>query len=280
MVESIIINNSYSLSPENGFYLQGIEGLGYKTNYSVNAILSRHGARLGNSVYQHKNISIALQVVGQDVPDLIAKRSALYKYLTVDNYSENDKIKFEFVLSNNQILELYGSIKEVDNPISVGNVTSSPLRISLETEFPFLTTKQLYEIEIPIALGGGAAVPMEIPLDFSVGAATYKTVAQGGNVFSYPIIRFNGSLTNPVLTDVVNGQTLAIADTITSGHFYEIDTFERTVIDDTGTNQLDKQSGEFLVIPASDENRFSLTTDNSLEEGYVTITFPYSYVSI
>lgn len=279
MIKKIVISDELELTPPN-YMLQTIDGLGYSTKYSMNEILSRHGARLGNSVFRNKVVNIGLSVYGTTIAEHIAKRNDLYKYLTVDNYSTDDKISLEFVRSDNLSLVLSGVLRDVNNPIGVGMTVESMINFSLETEFPFLKSKQLYSVIVPVATDGGAAVPMEIPLDMTAGASSFAIVPNGGNIFSYPTIRIYGPATNPILEDVLNDREMSFQVTLGSGDWYEIDTFERTVVDQTGANKLDELIGDFLIVPASTENQFRLLTDSSLETGYAQIIYPYTYVSI
>lgn len=281
MVKKIIIGNELELTPENGYFLQAINGLGYKTRYSVNQILSRHGAKLGDAVFDHKQVRIALEVYGETPAGLLEKRNDLFKYLTINNYSTNDKIKFAFLLSNNQELYIEGVINDVDPALNVNTFVESPVSIILETEYPFLRSQKLYQVTVPIAIGGGASVPMAIPLDFTVGSSSsFTLVPNGGNVFSYPVIRLNGALEDPVLTDVLSGKSISFVIDMAEGEYLDIDTFNRTVIDEAGANKLDLMAGDFLVIPARDDNQFRLTTGDSEDTGHASIVYPYTYVAI
>ena len=282
MVTKTIINSalgSLELTPENGYNVQTISNIGYGTKYSISDILSKHGVKLGNALFKNKVFSIGIVIVGTSVVDLIEKRALLYKYLTVDNYSNDDKIQFEFVMANGQSLLLSGILKDLTDDLTTDQINASPINFVIETEYPFLVSKQQYQIRIPIATGGGGAVPMTIPLDMSAGAANYTPISNGGNVFAYSTMRFTGLLTNPVIMDVLKSKSLALAATISGGAYYDIDTYQRTVLDNVGNNKLDKLTGEFLVINPG-ENRFKLSTDNAGDTGYVDVTYAYHYVSI
>ena len=282
MVTKTIINSalgSLELTPENGYNVQTISNIGYGTKYSISDILSKHGVKLGNALFKNKVFSIGIVIVGTSVVDLIEKRALLYKYLTVDNYSNDDKIQFEFVMANGQSLLLSGILKDLTDDLTTDQINASPINFVIETESPFRVSKQQYQIRIPIATGGGGAVPMTIPLDMSAGAANYTPISNGGNVFAYSTMRFTGLLTNPVIMDVLKSKSLALAATISGGAYYDIDTYQRTVLDNVGNNKLDKLTGEFLVINPG-ENRFKLSTDNAGDTGYVDVTYAYHYVSI
>lgn len=279
MVNKIIIADSLSLSPENGYSVQEIASIGYSTKYSISDILSKHGVKIGNALFRNKAFSVNLLVSGNSSDQLISRRKLLFQYLSVKNYSPDDKIKFEFQLSNNLNLLIYGVIKDVADNINSDLINATEINFVIETEYPFFVTKKQYQVTIPVSEGGGCAIPMAIPLDMSIGAIVGAFVSSGGNVFSHPVIKLIGPLTNPVITDTTNGRTLSLQATIASDDYYLIDTYERTVLDKNNSNRLDKMSGEFLVINPG-ENFFKLLTDSGFDTGFVEVIYPYSYVSL
>ncbi len=279
MVNKIIINSVFELSIANGYFLKAVKNIGYSTKYSISDILSKHGVKIGNSLFKNKAFSIDLTILGASPEDLLAKRAALYKYLTVDNYQENDKITFEFVLANNQSLILSGVLKDLSDDIDSEILVASPVNFVIETEYPFLTSKQQYLVSIPITKGGGGGVPMSIPFNMSIGTQFYTSLSNGGNVFAYPIYKFYGALTNPVILDTLLNKSMSLTATLNSNSIYTVDTYDRTVIDEAGNNKLDKISGDFLIL-RPDENRFKLSTDNVGDTGHVDVIYSYHYVSI
>lgn len=279
MVKSVLIANALNLTQENGYYIQSVQNLGYSTKYSVSDILQKHGVKIGNVLFKNKSFSITLVVLGTSFADLENKRSALFQYLSVNPYSEDDKIAFEFTLLNNQVVTLSGVIKQVNSDVSKDDMLATVVNFVVETEYPLLLSKQSYQQNIGISIGGGAAVPMEIPLDFTAGAALYTTVTNGGNVFAFPVFKIYGQLTKPVLTDVLNSVSMSLDMTIASGDWIEIDTYNRTIVDQDGNNQLDKLLDDFLRLMVG-VNNFQLLSDDAGDDGYIEVTWQYHYVSI
>lgn len=279
MVKSILIDDNLNLTQENGYYLQEVKNLGYTTKYSFSNILQKHGAKIGNVLFKNKAFSITLLVVGSSFSDLTNKRSALFQSLTVNPYNTNDKINFEFTLMNNQVVTLSGVVKDVNSDISNENLLATSINFVIETEYPFLKSKINYQQIFNIAVGGGATIPMSIPLDFSKGETQYSTLTNGGNVFAFPIFKFYGKLTNPVLIDIDNSKSMSISETIANNNYYIIDTYERTVLDSLGNNKLNKLTGDFLFLMVG-ENHLKLLTDDTGDNGYIKVIWNYHYVSI
>ena len=166
------------------------------------------------------------------------------------------------------------------SPANNETVGASQINFMIETEKPFFLSETIYQKTVIVTKGGGCAVPMTIPLDMSKGSTGYTNLIGGGNAFTYPVFRFVGQLTNPVLTHISSAKTMSLtATTIGAGTYIEFDTYNRTVLDNTGANKLDKMAGDFLVIQP-DNNNFSLATDNAGDTGYILVTYQDAYATI
>lgn len=276
MVTKVVIDNILQID-NTKFLLQGIDGIGSKTKYTVNELLSRHGAKLGNAVYENKQMALVIKVVGSTLGEMLANRDELLSYLSVKPYDQDDSRKFTFHLADSRKLFIQGVVKEVDIKLQARDTFATVIRVAIESYYPFFLSEQEYQITMNITQGGGAEVPMEVPLDMTQGATGYQQITNGGNVFTYPTIKFVGNLTNPVLLDVTNNKSLTLAHTLTgTGENITVDTFERTAIDELGNNVLDDMTGDFLIIGAGDNN-FSLSTDTPSENGQAIITYRYAY---
>lgn len=278
MISKIVIG-TLELKPENGYFIQAIRDIGYKTKYPIASVLNIHGSKLGNAYFEGKTIMVELEVGGTTPSDFIAKRTALFEKLTLQEFGE-DYIDFEFYLADGKILVARGIIKDVSANLGVGDITHGAISFTFEMEEPFFKSKQLYSVEFNITKGGGASVPMTIPLDFSIGSDGYVDVYNGGNIFIFPKITFSGVLTNPRLDNLTSGKYIALTMALAaSANTVEIDTFDRTVIDETGANKRDKVLGDFFVLNIG-SNQLRLSSDNALEDGKVKIEYQYYYISI
>jgi len=277
MITKLIIDN-LELSPENGYFIQAVKDLGYKTKYPVASILYLHGVKIGDLFFENKALAVELKIGALTISDLIEKRSKIYEKLTLKEYGD-DKITIEFHLGNNLILEAKGVVKDVNSDLEVDNLTTCDLSFTLELEEPFLKSKQTYEVSFGITKGGGASVPMEIPLSMTQGSSGFSIVNNGGNIFAFPEIYFYGQLTNPVLLNKTTNKSISFNQTITSGNHIYVDTYNRIVVDNLGNNKRDKMSGDFVILEKG-ENQFTLSSDVPTETGFVKLIYKYFYISI
>ena len=74
--------------------------------------------------------------------------------------------------------------------------------------------------------------------DTNIGSSQIFPI--GGNWQTYPVIRINGPITNPTITNTTTGEVIAITATISAGAYYDIDLSygAKTVVDNTGTNRI------------------------------------------
>lgn len=74
--------------------------------------------------------------------------------------------------------------------------------------------------------------------DTNIGGT--QTITIGGNWFAFPVIRINGPITNPTITNNNNGQSIALTTTITAGNWIELDLSygKKTVVDNGGINRI------------------------------------------
>lgn len=277
MIKTIKIND-LELSPDNGYFLQAIKDLGYKTKYPVGKVLYFHGVKIGDVFFENKLLAFEIIIAGNNLNQLIERRNELIKRLTIKEY-EKDLITIEITLINNTKIKAEGYLKEVNTDLSKDDFLTSSVDFILELEEPFLKSSQSYEMNFNITKGGGCEIPMAIPLDLSKGSEGFITVFNGGNIFSYPKIYFYGQLTNPVLINKTINKSISLNLTINNDDYVYIDTYNRIVIDKNNNNVRDKLNGDFLILEKG-ENQFVLLSDNSLETGYVKLNYNYFYISI
>ena len=270
MITKIVLED-LELTPENGYFLQNLSDLGYKTKYSVAKVMQNHGAKIGDVYFENRVMPFEYIVGGQTIADFITRRDALYTRLMVKQY-EPDNLNVDIYLANGRVVRLTGVVQDVSAPLSVDNISSGTVSFILESELPFFLSKQIYQLDIPITKGGGAAVPGPIPMNLNAGSSGSASVSNGGTTFAFPSIYLYGPLTNPVLRNKTLGKELAINATIASGAYYSVN-------DDVGNNKRDKMTGDFLIIDKG-ENLFSLATDSPSDTGYVRLIYQYPYISL
>jgi len=267
------------LTPENGYLITAIEDLGYKTKYVASSILYLHGSKLGDAYFQNRTLAFELIVGGDTASQKVENKNNLFKILTISEHS-NDLLRVEITINNSYTVYINGIVREVISPQVAGQIFHSAISFVMETESPFFKDINTYSTTINLTKGGGGAIPMAIPFAMNAGSTGYTPINNGGNVFVFPKVYFYGQMTNPVLTNITTGKSISLAVTLaTVANYYVIDTYERTVLDESGVNKRDKMTGDFLTL-LTGNNDFQLLTDNPAETGYVQIVYENYYIGL
>lgn len=270
---------SLELTPENGYLVTAVEDLGYKTKYVSSSILYLHGSKLGDAYFQNRTLAFELIVGGDTVSQKVANKNALFNALTISEHN-NDLLRVEITINNSYTVYTNAVIKEVLSPQTAGEIYHSVISFVMETESPFFKDINSYLTTINLTKGGGGAIPMAVPFTMNTGSTGYSQINNGGNVFVFPKFYFYGELTNPVLTNITTGKSISLAVSLaTEANYYVIDTYERTVLDESGVNKRDKMTGDFLTL-LTGNNDFQLLTDNPAETGYVQIVYENYYIGL
>lgn len=277
MITKIVLED-LTLDPSNGYFLQRLADLGFKTKYPVAKVMQTHGAKIGDVFYENRIMPLEFQVGGATTEEFIARRDALFTRLKIKQY-DPDELNVDFYLANGRVVRLTGVVRDVSAPITVDNITIGTVSFTLECETPFFLSAQIYQIDIPITKGGGTPVPTPVPVNMTSGSGGSALVSNGGTTFAFPMIYLYGPLTNPVLRNKTLSKELSIAATISGGDYYSIDTYDHIVKDNAGNNKRDKMSGDFLIIDVG-ANQFALSTDTPSETGFARLIYQYPYISL
>lgn len=126
---------------------------------------------------------------------------------------------------------------------------------------------------------GGLVVPtggLSVP---SGGLSIPATVIQddalainGGNVVAYPIIRIDGTVANPIITNDSTGEQMRISLTVGAGDYLEIDTFRKSVKLNGVTDRIAYVKGDWLTMKIGD-NVFRYQGNTYHSDSEITISW-------
>lgn len=124
---------------------------------------------------------------------------------------------------------------------------------------------------------GGLDVPMPVP--FSVGSSVFDTsmaITYEGSWETYPRLRINGPITNPLIRHIELGLNLHFEGSITTGDYWDIllDSAPKSVVDSGGTSVI-----RYLLDP-NDLSTFRLDADPDLADGLNTLALTGTGTSI
>ena len=114
------------------------------------------------------------------------------------------------------------------------NETAFEWQMSLVAPDPrrYSTSETVLTMTAPADPVGGLVVPFSVPFSIvSVGSSsTTETVTNGGTFGTRPVITFSGPLSNPQITNVTTGQTMALTSVIAGGEWVVLDFDRRSVL--------------------------------------------------
>jgi hypothetical protein len=279
-------SNTYNLSSGSLSYLIDYSGLGLPpaTNFYERAPLqdgnTRRGFRLDPRAFQQTFYVPA---------DCRAKRQrVLGEFLDILSLQDG-LLTFRFVLPDY-------TAKLIDFTLESSIDVASGERISRLRDYGQLVTCQFlapdptfYEptvqvVTLELADDEGFSVPTPVPTP--IGADELDDTAiilYAGSANSYPVIRINGPIVNPVITNETTDASLEFtADTeIVLWDWWEIDTKAGTIVDSSGANKLGELSTDsslalfYLLREREAPSGNTITVTGTRVSGATSITLTY-----
>jgi len=112
-----------------------------------------------------------------------------------------------------------------------------------------------------------------------------QSISTVGNWPTFPVIRINGPITNPVITNSTSGQTITITATIGAGAFYDIDLEygKKTVFDNLSVNRISTVSAASALATwslQSGANNIAITGTGTTAATNAVFNFFHRYTGI
>lgn len=225
--------------------------------------------------YDARVLSLIFGVSGQSMADYWDARDALYRLLR----PRETALSIRFDLEN-------GAARQIDGHLVGGLLGSSKDRrgFTLKLAATVRCPSPFWYDPVPIfetfgasGAAAGMAIPWAIP--WQIGASNInqtRAILYSGSYAAEPILQIVGPITNPIITNLVSGDTLDLTGTtIAAGTTYTIDCRYgyKTVTDQNGANQLR------ALTPNSDLATFALLADPDAPGGVNTIAVAGSGIS-
>lgn len=103
----------------------------------------------------------------------------------------------------------------------------SQFKIDFLCRSSYFLSSSVNSLEVPRFQGGGFILPVILPIIFAPGVGTTNAVNNGTETV-YPVIKIEGSATDPVVTHVSTGQTVGFNITLAPTDKIVVDMNERT----------------------------------------------------
>jgi hypothetical protein len=245
----------------------------------------QHGVTDRGYRYDSRTIILTLGIKGKDLEDFYEKREQLVKLFSARN--KPGKLR---VVIGNRIREIKAHAISDSLQFSDSNREYLYQRAAVALKCPDPRWYDPTINSVNFNISGGAdtfVIPFEVP--FKLGASTIdatKPIVYSGNVKSYPTIRIEGPITDPVISNVETGHKLDFTGiTIPAGTTYIIDLgyADNTVETSTGENKIselttDSDLVEFCIDPDYGGGINNIrVTGSSVSEGTNVMIIYYDY---
>lgn len=248
-------------------------------SHAVSARGNYPGARIYPGKFSSQQIVTEWIVTGSSFSDLADQREAFRK--AVSAVLSQGEQNLRITKSNGVVLYIPIKAVKMAGDIKSDDGNAGSFLATFYAEYPFFRSLGQKTQDIGIFSGGGMSIPMAIPMDMGVGGSSVIQVENVGEYTSYPLITFQGALTDPTITNVTTGEQISLDYTLaTSADMIVIDTYERTVvIQPSGNNGRQYASAvDFTLVPGLNEIR--LTAGAYDEDGKVTLAFYDTYLGV
>ena len=253
-----------------------IEGLDYPAvRLSSHVRSGDDGVYVTNAYFGERRISIEGIIYKiTSAADYETKRQNLIQSLTRTKNNDGTLTKkvLRFTTEDNEEYRVLVEVVKVR--VERTHATIAEFFIDLIAHTPFIEAFGATEATVSLYVGGGAVLPAILPIALEAGSGGQITATNNGLAPAWPTIVLNGPLTNPRIDNITTGRWLSLTLSMVAGDVVTIDTFNKTIIQGTNTNRIDKLSTDskwWWLEPGS--NTLRLTSTVSGEAGSAEVTF-------
>lgn len=278
MIISIFLGSTELTS--NNRFVQSIRNMGFPDiDYSTVKKGGFTGKKISPGKFSSYKIVIEWQIVGTSFSDLATQRENFILLLGKIISSGSQTLKIN--KANGVNIQVDVKAVDVFSDPDAADPLNARVLTEMEAEYPFLRSQTESSSDVFIFSGGGAAIPMVIPLDMSVGGINEATITQNGNYEAYPVFTFVGPLSNPTIANLTTGKTLNINTSLASaGDMLEVDIFLRTAkLLPSGANVRQFVTGDFWTL-AVGSNLIHLGSGSFNSVGKCSIKFRDTYLGV
>lgn len=274
--------NGLTIGTGSKYSIQEIDGLtGLDIFTDSNRLINRDGGVIYNQKFDARIINISLYIVDSNVDSFFQTtlNDLLNAYTKTDDNKELIITTWETTPTTKV---LNAKVTQMPKPVlSAGKTTSTNQFImQLYCENPFYRDQSGVSLLLSPGSSGGGVVPGT--MDYTLGQTEGGSgvITNTGYRATYPdLVRINGPIENPVLTNTKNSKFIRITDNLLASEYIEIyrDSFGLNVIKNGVSNAFNSFSGEFFKI---EQGANTLSYQASSGTGDCVITFRNEFLNI
>lgn len=277
MYEFEIIYNGFTLNFDEGYTINGIQGLeGLPIRVAKDDLTGRHGGNIWNRLYGMREIKIQGECFGDDATTFFERLNSL-----IDAFSIVDESELVITLWNGSTKRINAKVvKAPEAPKNASEVTYAGFDLVLLCEEGFFLDEEDTVYETGLGVSGGGAVPTEVPMSLSPSTGDVISINNTGDVSVIPIFEIFGEVDDATVTNLTTGESFQIGTLINSGDKVTVQQNQggKTVKLNDSQNYFQYFSGDILTLGVGVNNiKFSASTFSS--EALLRITYVNKYLA-
>lgn len=236
-----------------------------------------HGARVPNSFWRERVITLDLLITGTNMTTYVAERNDVIEAFGLprsgpQNLEIETKDGRDLMVENVQLRNMTG-------PFDDSSCVSGSLRVELVSGDTYITGQTENSETLYLATGVGVGIPTVVPLSLAYTSGGHEFITITGNGTYYPIITITGPVTNPIIKNYTTNLELQIEDVFDGNDVLVIDMANQTVVLNDNYDYLDYTDGDFwALVPGSNDVGLSSATYDA--NANAVITWRESYLGI
>lgn len=265
-----------------GASIRGFEGLQSPERRVGKINLSgQHGAFITNAFYGGRTLAISVQIFGSSIADFADRVNTFLAALDLDV----SPATMTLTSAEGEEYSVHGVAQMVSNGPTFGERRYGTYTFEFFCNDYRILSSTMHSERIYLPLSeGGITIPTPIPLSFGSGSGGYAVVTNNGNTKSSPILVLTGPLTaNISIRNVTTDQRFTYEADIANGQSITINTSNKTVVDQDGSNHLMYASNTYrdFIYLAPGDNEIYLSHSGAYNaSGNLEVQWYDSYLGI
>lgn len=237
----------------------------------------RHGSVVNRALWRERRIRLTFKLRASSIAAYAALRD---QFIQAWNLPQaGDTVVIPFTTTDGKALQFAAQLSSpLDGGFQPGYITTGTIRVELiAPDFNFESQVEKSDtVYLPVT--SGVALPHALPFGFARAGGSI-TVNNAGNGTAFPTVRIYGPVTNPHIQHAALGRDIALAYTIASGAYVDIDMEEETVLLNGTGGLLTDTSGLFWYLQRGD-NTINFSADTYNAAVYALIKWRDSYTGV
>jgi len=237
-----------------------------------------HGAFMSNLLYGPRHITLEGIIHASTISQFETRRRALEAVLSVNKDTRGVPVAKTLKLETVGGLQLQVGVHVMNFKLNIEYLAHARFFIELYAEYFALESQNLKAPAISIPSGGGVIYPVIYPVIYGASSGGMEIVNNAGTVEAFPIVEFQGPLTNPFIKNVDLGRTIELNINIANGETIVVNMREKTILKGSQSffNNLVSGSQFWWLNPG--ESTILFGTGSGSDTGQAVVKFRDSYL--